>query len=615
MALAYHSEHDHHEDPLYREGAAHLQAGEWSEAIGVFGELAQRYPEDRRARNALEMAQFKADLDATTRIKPKQVILPSLRVLVPALVVLVTVGLIWMAATFMGQVLGPLIGEARAEIEWNRSIAEANTLLQEEKFDGAIARVEEVLAQSPDHVQARGLMATIQIEKDLHTFYMEGVSHQEAGEYGIATVIFQDISRRRAGYKDVERRLTQMAAGVDLQQLFLRAELLSKGSRQQQEEAVALFEQIRSLDGNYQRSSIENRLIESYLGWGREIIELDPPALERIPEALAYFDRALAVRRTHKESMAERELARTYLNGAAAIEDGRWQQAASDLFWVYNERNDYLHGHAQVLLYQALVELADQRQEQGRKQEAIFLYTQAGNLQVDDHSRAEKGLAQVMPTPTPVPTTPPPVRQVAAAPAAPPPAPTATPAPPSMAAQQGRIVFKSNNPAQPGIWAMDPDGANRVFLGNGNDLQRQFADMRERERWSGSRYLFVRDAAQSAQIFVAQQNTPDRQLTMLYQVSYDPVWSPDGQRVAFVSQERLSDDIWIIWGDGADPRALTHNTWEWDKHPSWSPGSDRIAFWSNRTGVKQIYVMNADGNEQKNISNVVWDEYDPIWVK
>lgn len=105
------------------------------------------------------------------------------------------------------------------------------------------------------------------------------------------------------------------------------------------------------------------------------------------------------------------------------------------------------------------------------------------------------------------------------------------------------------------------------------------------------------------------------QLTHLSGTSYDPVWSPQGHRIAFVSQESGSDDIWTVNADGSDVRSLTTNTWEWEKHPSWSPNGQQIVFWSNRTAVKQIYVMDVDGSHVRNISNTGWDEYDPIWCK
>jgi TolB protein len=105
------------------------------------------------------------------------------------------------------------------------------------------------------------------------------------------------------------------------------------------------------------------------------------------------------------------------------------------------------------------------------------------------------------------------------------------------------------------------------------------------------------------------------QLTHLTGMSYDPVWSPDGSRIACISQEHTSDDIWVVNRDGSGVQCLTNNDWEWDKHPSWSPNSQEIVFWSNRTGLKQIYVMAADGSNARNISNTEWDEYDPIWLK
>jgi Tol biopolymer transport system component len=98
-------------------------------------------------------------------------------------------------------------------------------------------------------------------------------------------------------------------------------------------------------------------------------------------------------------------------------------------------------------------------------------------------------------------------------------------------------------------------------------------------------------------------------------VAYDPVWSPDGSRIAFVSQQDGSDDIWVVYPDGSEPRNLTRNDWEWDKHPWWSPDGRRIIFWSNRAGVWQIYLMDANGQNLRRLSNTTWDEYEPIWIK
>jgi Tol biopolymer transport system component len=106
-----------------------------------------------------------------------------------------------------------------------------------------------------------------------------------------------------------------------------------------------------------------------------------------------------------------------------------------------------------------------------------------------------------------------------------------------------------------------------------------------------------------------------RPLTHLNAIAYEPVWSPDGSLIAFVTETDGSDDVWVVGPDGAVPQPLVRNEWEWDKHPSWSPDSTRIAFMSNRSGVQAIWVMERTGQNPRNISNVSWPEYDPVWVK
>jgi TolB protein len=97
---------------------------------------------------------------------------------------------------------------------------------------------------------------------------------------------------------------------------------------------------------------------------------------------------------------------------------------------------------------------------------------------------------------------------------------------------------------------------------------------------------------------------------------YDPAWSPDGAHIAYVAQQDLNDEIWVINRDTRDKERLTKNTWEWDKHPSWSPDGSQIVFWSNReTGRRQIWIMNADGSAQRRLLASDFNDWDPVWIK
>lgn len=99
-----------------------------------------------------------------------------------------------------------------------------------------------------------------------------------------------------------------------------------------------------------------------------------------------------------------------------------------------------------------------------------------------------------------------------------------------------------------------------------------------------------------------------------------PTWSPDAQILLYVADggqdiygNRLGLDIWKMNADGTDPVNLTQAIGD-DEDPVWSPDGRRIAFTSDRTnGVKQVFFMNPDGSDQINISQGLAVEFSPTW--
>lgn len=71
----------------------------------------------------------------------------------------------------------------------------------------------------------------------------------------------------------------------------------------------------------------------------------------------------------------------------------------------------------------------------------------------------------------------------------------------------------------------------------------------------------------------------------------DPGISPDGMHIAF----SWMGEIWTSSIDGGDAKRLT-NSRATESSPLFSPDGSKIAFVSNRTGSNQIFVMNADGS-------------------
>jgi len=89
--------------------------------------------------------------------------------------------------------------------------------------------------------------------------------------------------------------------------------------------------------------------------------------------------------------------------------------------------------------------------------------------------------------------------------------------------------------------------------------------------------------------------------------------SPKGQRALFVAR----GDVFTAPIEHGPTRNLTHSSNAHDKHARWSPDGARIAFVSDMSGEEEIYVINQDGSgvaEQLTTGSVgmlYWPEWSP----
>lgn len=83
--------------------------------------------------------------------------------------------------------------------------------------------------------------------------------------------------------------------------------------------------------------------------------------------------------------------------------------------------------------------------------------------------------------------------------------------------------------------------------------------------------------------------------------------SPDGSRIVYeltridVQQDRYERDLWLIEGEN-EPRPLVTAAGD-DSRPRWSPDGERLAFISTREGRPQIFVLEMRGGEPWRLTN------------
>jgi hypothetical protein len=618
-------------DPLYAEAVAHLQAAEWKQAIEKLAVLQSRYPDEAWIARSLEDARLKANIDQGTHVHPKRSTIRwrPILVRVALLITLVIVG--WWGVTYASNQIRPFLVQRQLDARIDRLLKQGRSYLEANQFDAAEQSFRDVVALKPDDQVAQTALTLVAQRRSLAAICEQATQLANGPDpdgWTRARELYQDLLATpgfcdaRAMIDTLNGRLKKVADERVADEAYAAGDCVS---------AVASYKALQQNDPGYQRAKIEDRLFDCYRKLGHAIVDQSPPPLERIAEASSYFGLALEIRPRDAEMQAEDRLARLFLAGRRAAEAGQWEEAALRWETLIQERSEYLGGTVKPLLYDGYIRSGDRANAQGDCGRAYDYYLHARELPNVDASLAINRLDSVRAclTPTPTPTITPTITPIPTATpfiyVSPTPIPSAT-VPPPLAGFRGKIVFRSAKPGYAGFWAMNPDGSNKTFIGNTPQLEQEHAALWEKETYSpdGKCQVYATtdsgrgDAVQ--QIYFKCTDTGGKvtitKVTNCTRLCYDPIWSPDGSRFVYVSQDRGSDDIWSVEFNSDVYWNYTPNDWEWDKHPSFSPDGRKIVFWSNREGTQQIFVMDANGQNLKKISgNAPWNEYDPVWVR
>lgn len=156
-----------------------------------------------------------------------------------------------------------------------------------------------------------------------------------------------------------------------------------------------------------------------------------------------------------------------------------------------------------------------------------------------------------------------------------------------------RVLYVSDGK----VYAIDQDGAERRLVSSSDREAlspawspdgRRIAYM---EFWQGHGRLFVHEVATGKRGAVAATGQA---------LDFTPAFSPDAKTLAFSRANEEGTDIYTLnIKDGCCLQRLTVGRLYDNLSPVYSPDGQRIAFVSTRAGLPQIYVMAADGTDQQ----------------
>ena len=168
------------------------------------------------------------------------------------------------------------------------------------------------------------------------------------------------------------------------------------------------------------------------------------------------------------------------------------------------------------------------------------------------------------------------------------------------------------------VYVSDESGVNQLWQHVGGVNTRiTFSNATDKDPHSAAGHLvFASYRDGDEEIYMANNDLSGlKRLTAIDGEDEQPNLSPNGARIAFVSDRTGTARLWTMDSTGANQVALSTGS---DANvpeaaPAWSPNGTQIAFTSVRSGLSQVFVISSAGGTPVQLSHEMNGAFNPAW--
>jgi len=174
----------------------------------------------------------------------------------------------------------------------------------------------------------------------------------------------------------------------------------------------------------------------------------------------------------------------------------------------------------------------------------------------------------------------------------------------------GHIVFASNRRGSFQLWSVPANGGAPVHLPADSTVQDVavspagdwMAIVSVAENWNIWRSGISAAGLSAPQRFISSSGR-----------NHTPRYSPDGSKIAFVSDRSGSWQVWMCDADGQNLKQLTHFNGPWVGGLNWSPDAREIVLDSRPHGHSGIFVLTLATGAVRTIEDNSFEQRVPAW--